>query len=375
MELLDLLKMAIDKKASDVFISVGTPPSLKIDGQILPLKVDPLTHELAREMAFSVMTERQKKEFEEKKDCNFALVPPAFPGRFRMNVFQQQGMMGLVGRRISDEIPNFADLRLPSAPMEKISLAKRGLVLFVGGTGSGKSTSQAACIDYRNQHTRGHIITIEDPVEYTHTPKHCIITQREVGIDTVSFGTALENAMRQSPDVIQIGEIRTAETMETALSFAETGHLCLATLHANNAYQAVERMSNLHPDANREQVMMGISLNLRAIISQRLIPLAKEGGGRVAAVEIMICTTFVRDLIMKGEIDRLSEAIEGSSESGMQTFDQSLFGLHEADLITRDDALRNAESASNLGLRFKLEGKSAQAAKNLGSTFENVEGG
>ena len=354
MELLDLLKMAIDKKASDVFISVGTPPSLKIDGQILPLKVDPLTHELAREMAFSVMTERQKKEFEEKKDCNFALVPPAFPGRFRMNVFQQQGMMGLVGRRISDEIPNFADLRLPSAPMEKISLAKRGLVLFVGGTGSGKSTSQAACIDYRNQHTRGHIITIEDPVEYTHTPKHCIITQREVGIDTASFGSALENAMRQSPDVIQIGEIRTAETMETALSFAETG---------------------LHPDANREQVMMGISLNLRAIISQRLIPLAKEGGGRVAAVEIMICTTFVRDLIMKGEIDRLSEAIEGSSESGMQTFDQSLFGLHESDLITRDDALRNAESASNLGLRFKLEGKSAQAAKNLGSTFENVEVG
>jgi len=334
-----------------------------------------LTYESAREMAFSVMTERQKKEFDEKKDCNFALVPPSFPGRFRMNVFQQQGMVGLVGRRISDEIPNFSDLRLPAAPMEKITLAKRGLVLFVGGTGSGKSTSQAACIDYRNQHTRGHIITIEDPVEYTHSPKHCIITQREVGIDTASFGSALENAMRQSPDVIQIGEIRTPETMESALSFAETGHLCLATLHANNAYQAVERMSNLYPDANREQVMMGISLNLRAIISQRLIPLAKEGGGRVAAVEIMICTTFVRDLIMKGEIDRLSEAIEGSSESGMQTFDQSLFGLHEADLITRDDALRNAESASNLGLRFKLEGKTAQSVKNLGSTFENVEVG
>ena len=374
MDFFDLLKMAVDKKASDVFISVGTPPSLKIDGQILPLKVDPLTHDLAREMAFSVMTERQKKEYDEKKDSNFAWVPPAFPGRFRMNVFQQQGMVGLVGRRISDEIPNFADLRLPSAPMEKISLSKRGLVLFVGGTGSGKSTSQAACIDYRNQHTRGHIITIEDPVEYTHVPKHCIITQREVGIDTESFGSALENAMRQSPDVIQIGEIRTSETMESALSFAETGHLCLATLHANNAYQAVERMSNLYPDTNREQVMMGISLNLRAIISQRLIPLA-EGGGRVAAVEVMICTTFVRDLIMKGEIDRLGEAIENSSESGMQTFDQSLFGLHEADLITRDDALRNAESASNLGLRFKLEGKSAQSAKNLGSTFENVEVG
>ena len=374
MDFFDLLKMAVDKKASDVFISVGTPPSLKIDGQILPLKVDPLTHTVAREMAFSVMTERQKKEYDEKKDCNFALVPPAFPGRFRMNVFQQQGMVGLVGRRISDEIPNFADLRLPSAPMEKISLSKRGLGLFGGGTGSGKSTSQAACIDYRNQHTRGHIITIEDPVEYTHVPKHCIITQREVGIDTESFGSALENAMRQSPDVIQIGEIRTSETMESALSFAETGHLCLATLHANNAYQAVERMSNLYPDTNREQVMMGISLNLRAIISQRLIPLA-EGGGRVAAVEVMICTTFVRDLIMKGEIDRLGEAIENSSESGMQTFDQSLFGLHEADLITRDDALRNAESASNLGLRFKLEGKSAQSAKNLGSTFENVEVG
>ena len=374
MDFFDLLKMAVDKKASDVFISVGTPPSLKIDGQILPLKVDPLTHDLAREMAFSVMTERQKKEYDEKKDCNFALVPPAFPGRFRLNVFQQQGMVGLVGRRISDEIPNFVDLRIPSAPMEKNSLSKRGLVLFVGGTGSGKSTSQAACIDYRNQHTRGHIITIEDPVEYTHVPKHCIITQREVGIDTESFGSALENAMRQSPDVIQIGEIRTSETMESALSFAETGHLCLATLHANNAYQAVERMSNLYPDTNREQVMMGISLNLRAIISQRLIPLA-EGGGRVAAVEVMICTTFVRDLIMKGEIDRLGEAIENSSESGMQTFDQSLFGLHEADLITRDDALRNAESASNLGLRFKLEGKSAQSAKNLGSTFENVEVG
>ena len=374
MHFIDLLIMAVDNKASDVFISVGTPPSLKIDGQILPLKVDPLSHDLAREMAFSVMTERQKKEYDEKKDCNFALVPPAFPGRFRMNVFQQQGMVGLVGRRISDEIPNFADLRLPSAPMEKISLSKRGLVLFVGGTGSGKSTSQAACIEYRNQHTRGHIITIEDPVEYTHVPKHCIITQREVGIDTESFGSALENAMRQSPDVIQIGEIRTSETMESALSFAETGHLCLATLHANNAYQAVERMSNLYPDTNREQVMMGISLNLRAIISQRLIPLA-EGGGRVAAVEVMICTTFVRDLIMKGEIDRLGEAIENSSESGMQTFDQSLFGLHEADLITRDDALSNAESASNLGLRVKLEGKSAQSAKNLGSTFENVEVG
>ena len=375
MEMIDLLKMAIDKEASDVFITVGMPPSLKIDGQILPLKTDSLTPQKCQEISYSIMTDRQQKEFEGEKEHNFALIPPGFPGRFRVNVFQQQGSVGLVARRIADKIPSFDDLRIPSGPLEKISLSKRGLVLFVGGTGSGKSTSQAACIAYRNQHTRGHIITVEDPIEYNHSPKHCIITQREVGIDTASFRTALENAMRQSPDVIQIGENRTPDTLEAALSFAETGHLCLATLHANNASQAVERIVNLYPDTSREQVLMGLSLNLRAVISQRLIPLAKDSGGRVAAIEIMLNSAYIRDLIMKGEIERLVEGMENSSDSGMQTFDQCLFTLHERDLITMDDALRNAESATNLKLRFKLEGKAAQSTKQLGSTFENVEVG
>ena len=371
METIDLLRLMANKGASDLFVTVGAPPSLKVDGQVLPIKTDALEADGARHLAYSLMDDRQRQQFETDKDANFAVNPEGL-GRFRVNVFHQQGMVGMVIRRISSHIPTFKELNLPEPIFEKIAMMRRGLIFFVGGTGTGKSSTQAAVLGYRNRHTRGHIVTVEDPIEFVHQHDRCIVTQREVGVDTLSYRSALENAMRQAPDVIQIGEVRTPETMKSALVFAETGHLCLATLHANNTYQALERVINLYPDDSRDHLYMDLSMNLRAIISQRLIPNIKEGGS-VPAIEIMLNSPLISDLIMKGEVNEIREAMEKSTDEGMMTFDQSLFLLYERGMISYEDALRSADSVNNLRLRIKLEGEDAKSKKELGSTFDQVE--
>ena len=302
------------------------------------------------------MNDKQRQEFEAEKECNFAISPPDI-GRFRVNVFVQQGHVGLVLRTITSKIPTFDDLKLP-AVLRDVCLTKRGLVILVGGTGSGKSTSLAAMIDYRNEHSHGHIITIEDPVEYVHRHKNCLITHREVGADTHNWFAALKNTLRQAPDVILIGEIRDRETMEYAIAFAETGHLCMATLHANSANQALDRIVNFFPEERRNQLLMDLSLNARAIVSQRLIPRA-DGQGRAAAVEVLLNTPLVADLIFKGEVHSLKEVMAKSREQGMQTFDQALFDLYENGAISYEDALRNADSVNELRLAIKLRGKGA----------------
>ena len=361
----------VDKRASDLFVTVDAPPSLKVDGQVLPIKTDVLGAQASQDLAYSLMSQDQRNAFEANKDLNFAVNPENL-GRFRVNVCQQQGQVGMVIRRISSVIPNFKELNLPEAMFEKIAMLRRGIVFFVGGTGAGKSSTQAAVIGYRNQHTRGHIITIEDPIEFVHQHNKSIVSQREVGVDTMSYRSALENAMRQAPDVIQIGEVRTPETMKSALVFAETGHLCLATLHANNTYQALQRIINLYPDDARDHLYMDLSMNLRAIISQRLIPNAQSNGS-VPAVEIMLNSPLISDLIQRGEISEIREVMENSSDEGMMTFDQSLFRLHEEGLVSYEDAMRSAESVNNLRLKIKLEGEASKGKKNLGSTFDQVE--
>ena len=371
MQVLDLFKLMTSKSASDLFITVGAPPSLKVDGQVFPVKTDVLTPESSQQLVNSLMSEAQRQQFETDKEANFAVNPEGL-GRFRVNVFRQQGQVGMVVRRISAHIPTFEELNLPPAILEKIAMARRGLVLFVGGTGTGKSSTQAAMVGYRNHHTRGHIVTVEDPIEFVHAHDRCIVTQREVGVDTMSYRSALENAMRQAPDVIQIGEVRTPETIKSAIVFAETGHLCLATLHANNTYQALERIINLYPDEGRDHLYMDLSMNLKAIISQRLVPRV-TGGGFVPAVEVMLNSPLVSDLILKGEVDNIRDAVEKSVDEGMISFDQSLFDLFEKGLISYEDAIRSADSENNLRLRIKLEGKAAKGQKDLGSTFEQVE--
>jgi len=368
MNFLDFLKLMVHKKASDLFITAGVPPSIKVDGRITPITRQALTPDQARDLAYSIMNEEQRRQFEADKECNFAIHPLEI-GRFRVNVFIQQTRVGMVLRTIQTYIPKFEDLHMPPV-MTDIAMAKRGLVIFVGGTGTGKSTSMAAMLGYRNEHSYGHIITIEDPVEFVHEHKNCVVTQREVGVDTNSFEVALVNAMRQAPDVIQIGEIRTRETMDNAVIFAETGHLCLSTLHANNTYQALDRIINFFPEDRREQLLMDLSMNLRALVSQRLIPI-KSGKGRVPAVEIMINSPLISDTILKGEMHEIRDIVAKSGEAGMQTFDQSLFKLHEADLITYEDALRNADSLNDLRLRIKLQGKEANA-QDLGESMRNV---
>jgi twitching motility protein PilU len=368
MNMTDLLQLMLKQNASDLFITTGAPPSLKIDGRIIPVKAAALNAEEARDFAYSIMNDYQRKEFERTKECNFAISPNEL-GRFRVNVFIQQGVVGMVVRTIKTHIPTFDELHLPQT-LGELALKKMGLVLFVGGTGTGKSSSQAAMVGYRNKHTKGHIITIEDPIEFVHKHDNCIITQREVGIDTDSFEIALQNAMRQAPDVIQIGEIRKRETMDNAIVFAETGHLCLATLHANNSYQALDRIINFFPHDRREQLLMDLSLNLAAIISQRLIP-RKDGGGRVPALEVMLNTPLMADLILRGELQKLHDLIERSTDLGMVTMDQSLFKLHQEGLISYEEALRNAESVNNLRLRIKLEGGDA-ARERLGQSLEGM---
>jgi twitching motility protein PilU len=364
----DLLKLMKHKKASDLFITAGVPPSIKVDGRIQPVTKQALTPEQARAFAYGIMNEQQRRDFEANNECNFAIAPQEI-GRYRVNVFMQQARVGMVLRTINTEIPRFDDLHLPKV-LADIALTKRGLVMFVGGTGSGKSTSLAAMVGYRNEYSYGHIITIEDPIEYVHDHKNCIITQREVGVDTQSWDNALKNTLRQAPDVILIGEVRSRETMDYAIQFAETGHLCLCTLHANSANQALDRIINFFPEDKRNQLLMDLSLNLKGIVSQRLIPM-KGGKGRVPAVEIMINSPLIADLIMEGKIPEIKELMAKSGEAGMQTFDQSLFNLYEADLITYDDALRNADSVNDIRLRIKLEGKDSKN-RELGESMRNI---
>jgi len=364
----DLLKLMKHKKASDLFITAGVPPSIKVDGKIMHVTKQALTPEQSRAFAYGIMNEEQRRDFEAHNECNFAIHPQDI-GRYRVNVFLQQQRVGMVLRTIQTEIPRFDDLNLPKV-LADIALTKRGLVLFVGGTGSGKSTSLAAMIGYRNEYSYGHIITIEDPIEYVHDHKNCIVTQREVGVDTASYDVALKNTLRQAPDVILIGEVRSRETMEYAVQFAETGHLCLSTLHANSANQALDRIINFFPEEKRAQLLMDLALNLKGIVSQRLIPM-RAGKGRVPAVEVMINSPLIADLIMKGDVPGIKELMAKSPEAGMQTFDQSLFNLFEADLISYDDALRNADSVNDLRLRIKLEGKDSKS-RELGDSMRNI---
>jgi twitching motility protein PilU len=346
---LDLLAMLIDKEGSDLFISVGAPPSFKIHGDMVPAGTKPLSREQVEEIVLAVMNEKQRGEFRETKECNFGLGIPHI-GRFRMNAHVQRGSPGLVARVINTTIPTIESLNLPMG-LKKIVMEKRGLVLMVGATGSGKSTSLAAMIDYRNENSRGHIISIEDPIEFVHPHKNCLIMQREVGVDTDNWFAALKNTLRQAPDVIFIGEIRERETMDYAIAFSETGHLCLATLHANNSNQALDRIINFFPSDRRDQLLMDLSLNLKAVISQRLVP--QIGGGRIPAVEIMIGTPFVQDLIHRGAVHEIKPIMAKSRDMGMQTFDQSLFDLVAMGRVDPGMALRYADSSNDLRLMIK----------------------
>jgi twitching motility protein PilU len=350
----ELLRALVAKKASDLFISAGFPPAFKLDGKMTPVSNQSLTPQHTQELARSLMNDKQAQEFEATRECNFAINPPGI-GRFRVNAFVQQARVGIVLRTITTTIPKIDDLGLPPV-LKDVAMTKRGLVIVVGGTGSGKSTTLAAMVGYRNENSHGHIITIEDPIEYVHDHKNCLITQREVGVDTESWEAALKNTLRQAPDVILIGEVRERETMEHAIAFAETGHLCLCTLHANSANQALDRIINFFPEERRLQLLMDLSLNLKGLISQRLIPL-KDSKGRAAAIEILLNSPLISDLIFKGEVHEIKEIMKKSRELGMQTFDQALFDLYEGGKIGYEDAMRNADSMNELRLQIKLHGK------------------
>ena len=349
-----LLAVMHQQGGSDLFISADFPPSMKHQGAMKPLSGQRLTGEVTRALALALMNERQRAEFEVEMECNFAI---SLPGvcRFRVNVFVQQQSVGMVVRTIASEIPAFEKLDLPEV-LKDVVMTKRGLVLVVGGTGSGKSTTLAAMIDYRNSHSAGHIITVEDPVEYVHKNKNCLVTHREVGVDTLSWHNALKNTLRQAPDVILIGEIRDTETMEHAIAFAETGHLCLGTLHANNANQTMDRIVNFFPEERRPQLLMDLSANLRAIVSQRLVR-TEDGKGRKAAIEILLNTPTIGEMILKGNFHSIKEIMQKSRELGMCTFDQALYDLYNAGFIGYDEAIRNADSANGLRLQIKLSGE------------------
>jgi len=371
-----LLKKMVEKNGSDLFITAGFPPAIKIDGEIHPVSEEALKPEQSAVIVRAIMNDKQAREFDATKECNFAIGPQGI-GRFRVSAYIQQGAVAAVLRQIITKIPTVDELELPSQ-LKEIVMTKRGLVILVGATGSGKSTTLAAMIGHRNENSRGHIVTIEDPVEYVHAHKRCVVTHREVGVDTESWFAALKNTLRQAPDVIMIGEIRERETMEYGIQFAETGHLCLATLHANSANQALDRIINFFPEEKRAQLLTDMSLNVQALISQRLLP--REGGkGRVAAMEIMLKSPLISDLIFKGEVAKIKEVMAKSNRLGMKTFDQDLFDLYEAGKISYADAMRNADSKNELRLRVKLEGKrnkddAEERAKSLSLADEDEEG-
>jgi len=353
----DLLTLVVKQNASDLFITANFPPAIKVDGRITPVSKTTLSPTHTIELARSIMNDKQAAEFESTKETNFAVSPPGI-GRFRVNAFLQQGRVGMVMRRINTTIPRFDDLSLPTV-LKDVIMSKRGLVIFIGATGSGKSTSMASLLGYRNMNSHGHIITIEDPIEFVHEHQGCIVTQREVGVDTDGWDIALRNSLRQAPDVIMIGEIRSPETMDHAIAFAETGQLCLATLHANNSNQALDRIINFFPNERRQQLLMDLSLNVRAFVAQRLVP-RRDGQGRVPAVEVMLNSPLVSDMIFKGEVSGIKEIMKRSRELGMQTFDQALFDLYEAGVISYEDALRNADSLNDLRLQIKLHGQESK---------------
>ena len=365
----NLLRGMLSKKASDLFITAGFPPAFKVDGKMTPMSPQALTAQHTQELARSIMNDRQAAEFEATHECNFAISPPGI-GRFRVNIFMQMQRVGMVMRTITTQIPDFDAMGLPPV-LKDVVMTKRGLAILVGGTGSGKSTTLAAMIGHRNKNSFGHIITIEDPVEYVHDHINCIITHREVGVDTESWHAALKNTLRQAPDVILIGEIRDQETMEHAIAFAETGHMCLATLHANSANQALDRIINFFPEERRAQLLMDLSLNVKALISQRLIP-KKGGAGRAAAIEILLNSPLIADLIFKGEVNNIKGVMAKSREIGMQTFDQALFDLYESDTISYEEALKNADSLNDLRLNIKLNSQHSKDT-NVMSGIENLK--
>ncbi len=368
MDFEQLLKLMVHKDASDLFITAGVAPSIKVHGKITPVTQATLTPAQAREICYSVMNPEQREQFDRTHECNFAISQSGV-GRFRVSAFHQRNHAGMVLRKIETHIPTVEDLKLPPI-IKDFAMTKRGLVIFVGATGTGKSTSLASMIGFRNHNSTGHIISIEDPIEYIHQHGGCIVTQREVGIDTDSFETALKNTLRQAPDVILIGEIRTRETMDHAVAFAETGHLCLATLHANNANQAIDRIINFFPEDRRDQLLMDLSLNLKAMVAQQLIP-TPDGKGRRAAVEIMINTPLAADIIRKGEVHTLKELMAKSRQLGMQTFDQALFDLYRDGQITYEDAITHADSANELRLMIKL-GDSKGDASSMSAALDGV---
>ena len=353
----DLLKLLVSRNGSDLFITADFPPAIKVDGAIAKVSPQPLSPNHTLTLARSIMSDKQAAEFERTKECNFA-ISPAGIGRFRVNAFVQQGRVGMVLRVIPLTLPTIDGLGVPQV-LKEVTMTKRGLCILVGATGSGKSTTLAAMVDWRNENSFGHIITVEDPVEFVHPHKNCVVTQREVGLDTDSWEAALKNTLRQAPDVILMGEIRDRETMEHAVAFAETGHLCLATLHANSANQALDRIINFFPEERRPQLLMDLSLNLRAMISQRLVP-RQDNKGRFAAVEVLLNSPLISDLIFKGEVAEIKEIMKKSNQMGMQTFDQALFNAFEANLITLEDALRNADSLNDLRLQIKLNSQRAK---------------
>ena len=350
----DLLKLMLARKGSDLFLTADFPPAIKVDGKVTKVSPQPLTPQHTVELARAIMNDKQATDFEKTKECNFAISPKGL-GRFRVNAFLQQGRVGLVLRVIPAEVPTVDGLGLPPI-LKDIAMNERGLVVLVGGTGSGKSTSLAALVDWRNENSYGHIITIEDPIEFVHPHKNCIVTQREVGLDTDDWAVALKNSLRQAPNVILMGEIRDREGMELAIAFSETGHLCLATLHANSTNQALDRIVNFFPEERRPQLLMDLSLNVKAFVSQRLLP-RETGRGRVAAIEIMLNSPLIADLIFKGEVTEIKELMKRSRELGMQTFDQALFDIYEAGLASYEDVLRNADSINDLRLQIKLNSK------------------
>ncbi|MEJ8824328.1 PilT/PilU family type 4a pilus ATPase [Variovorax humicola] len=352
----DLLKLMVSRNGSDLFITADFPPAIKVDGKVIKVSGQALGPQHTLALVRSIMNDRQTAEFERTKECNFAISPSI--GRFRVNAFVQQGKVGMVMRTIPQKLPTIDGLGMPQV-MKDVAMAKRGLVILVGATGSGKSTTLAAMVDWRNENSQGHIVTVEDPIEFVHPHKNCVVTQREVGIDTDSWEAALKNTLRQAPDVILMGEIRDRETMDNAIAFAETGHLCMATLHANSANQALDRIINFFPEERRTQLLMDLSLNLKSLISQRLIP-TEDGRGRVAAVEILLNTPLISDMIFKGEVGEIKEIMKKSRNLGMQTFDQALYDLFEYNAISLEDALRNADSQNDLRLQIKLNSQRAR---------------